>query len=33
VQIPQKYLNADTSGLSTTVRSGTHTYDIELSSK
>jgi hypothetical protein len=33
VQIPQKYLNADTSGLSTTVRSGTHTYDIELSSQ
>jgi hypothetical protein len=33
VQIPQKYLNADTSGLSTTVRSGTHTYDIEMSSK
>jgi hypothetical protein len=31
--IPKKYTNADTSGLSTTVHSGTNTYDIEMSSR
>jgi hypothetical protein len=34
VQIPKKYIHADTSGLSTTVHSGTtNTYDIEMSSR
>jgi hypothetical protein len=33
VQIPTKYLIADSSGLSTTVRSRTNTYDIEMSSR
>jgi hypothetical protein len=33
VQIPKKYTDAETSGLSTTVHSGTNTYDIELSSQ
>jgi hypothetical protein len=33
VPIPKKYTHADTSGLSTTVHSGTNTYDIEMSSR
>jgi hypothetical protein len=33
VRIPDKYMNPDTSGLSTPVKSGTNTYDIDIADK
>jgi hypothetical protein len=33
VPIPRKYINAESSGLSTTVKSGSNKYDIEATSK
>ena len=33
VPIPKKYHDADTSGLTTTIQSGSNTYNIEISSK
>ncbi len=33
MNVPEKYRNPDTSGLTLTVKSGTNTYDIEISSK
>ncbi len=32
-KLPEKYQNPDASGLALTVKSGTNTYDIEISSK
>jgi hypothetical protein len=33
VPIPQKYTDANSSGLTTTIKPGTNTYDIEMTSK